>query len=95
MTKIERVENYLFEFFENDIYEFEMFYRTTDEQRNEGIFRLNNGNEILIFLSNVHSNISQYLRSEKLIPHRFTTPNDLLAFLQNFKNYIIKKKVFC
>ncbi|WP_111309768.1 PD-(D/E)XK nuclease domain-containing protein [Confluentibacter sediminis] len=88
MNKIERVEKYLFDFFENNIHDFDLFYRTTNEQRNEGIYRLENGNEILDFLFNVHSNIYENLKFKKLIPSRFTTPNDLLVFLRNFKKYI-------
>jgi hypothetical protein len=93
MTKIERIENYLFDFLKENIYEFDMFYRTTVEQKNEGIYRLDNGGQILDFLNNVHSNISEHLSSKKLIPNRFTTPDDLLIFLQNFKNFIIENSI--
>lgn len=91
MTKLNRIENYLYDFFENNIYDFDLFFRTTYEQRREGIYKLENGSEILDFLNNVHSNIENKLKYPKLVPHRFTTPEDLLQYLNNLKTYIENK----
>lgn len=73
MTKIERVEQYLHEFFTYKIFEFNDIYRAVYDQRDVGIYILPKGNEILNFLTNIHSNIEN-LSFERLIPHRFATP---------------------
>lgn len=91
MTKLNRIENYLNDFFENNIYDFDMFYRTTYEQRQQGIYKLENGSIILDFLNDVHSNIEDKLKYPNLVPHRFTTPDDLLCYLSSLKKYIVNK----
>lgn len=90
MTKLVRIEQYLYEFFEYNISDFNFFYQTTYDQRQSGVYKLENGNYILDFLSNVNSNIEERLKFSKLVPGSFTTPNELLDFLQNFKLYIDK-----
>lgn len=84
MTKIERIEQYLHEFFTYNIFEFTDFYRAVSEQRELGIYRLPKGDEILNFLNNIHFNIEENLNFERLIPHRFATPQNLLFYLQRF-----------
>jgi len=91
MSKINRIETYLNDFFENNISEFTQFYQTTYEQRQEGIYRLENGAQILDFLNDVYGNVSERLRHNPLVPHRFTTPDELLSFLRSFKDYIVSK----
>lgn len=84
MTKIERIEHYLHEFFNYNIFEFTDFYRAVSEQKEFGIYRLPKGAEIFDFLNNVHSNIEEKLNFKRLIPHRFATPQNLLFYLQRF-----------
>lgn len=91
MTKIKRIEDYLYSFINNNIWEFDSFYRSTSEQRNYGIYKLENGSSILDFLGDLHYNIYEYLNFTRLIPDRFTTPEDLLQYLDSLKNYILKK----
>lgn len=93
MTKLERIENYLHDFFEHNIFEFDHFYETTYAQRREGIYKLQNGDRIMNFLDDLHGNISERLNFHRLVPHRFTTPADLLSFLNAFKHEIIRKSV--
>jgi len=88
MTKLNRIEDYLYDFFENNIFELNLFFQTTYEQREWGIYKLDRGNEILDFLNNVNANIEERLRFPKLVPSRFTTPGDLLNFLRLFKVYL-------
>lgn len=91
MTKTNRIETYLNDFFEHNIFEFDLFYQTTNEQRQEGIYKLENGSQILDFLNDVHANITQRLQHNPLIPHRFTTPDELLSYLKSFRDYIVSK----
>ncbi|AZA53764.1 PD-(D/E)XK nuclease domain-containing protein [Chryseobacterium sp. G0201] len=84
MTKIERVEQYLHEFFTYNIFELNDFYRAVYDQRDVGIYLLPKGNEILDFLINIYLNIEENLNFERLIPHRFATPQNLLYYLQRF-----------
>ena len=88
MTKIEKIEEYLYNFFKYNFYEFEDFYRTTYDQRKEGIYQIDNGSSIMDFLNDIHSNIEENLKFPKLIPHRFATPENLLCYLKNFLKYI-------
>ncbi|GEC79698.1 PD-(D/E)XK nuclease domain-containing protein [Flavobacterium aquatile] len=90
MTRLNRIETYLNDFLENNIFELDLFYRTTQEQRQWGIYKLENGAEILDFLNSVNSNIEEHLKYPSLVPNRFTTPDELLTFLKNFKEYIEK-----
>jgi PD-(D/E)XK nuclease superfamily len=91
MNKINRVENYLNDFFNHNIFEFDLFCETTNEQRREGIYKLENGAQILDFLNDVHGNITERLRHNPLVPHRFTTPNELLFYLKCFRDVIVSK----
>lgn len=91
MTKIKRIETYLNDFFENNIIEFDLFCQSTNDQRQEGIYKLDNGSNILDFLNQVHGNISEKLRCNTLIPHRFTTPDELLYYLKSFRDYIASR----
>lgn len=88
MTKIKRIEKYLNDFLEYNIHELDLFYSSTYKQRHYGIYRLENGTEILDFLNNINSNIEEKLKFPNLVPHRFATPEDLLHFLQRLKTYI-------
>jgi len=88
MNKVERIEKYLHEFVTYNFFELEDFYRNVYNQRREGIYLLPKGNEILDFLNNIHSNLQDKLNFERLIPHRFATPENLLYFLRCMIEYI-------
>lgn len=91
MTKVNRIEEYLYRFINNNIWEFDSFYRSTSEQRHYGIYKFENGSLILDFIGDLHNNIYEYLNFERLIPDRFTTPEELIQYLRNFRAYIISK----
>ncbi|OXA74777.1 hypothetical protein B0A56_12240 [Flavobacterium columnare NBRC 100251 = ATCC 23463] len=94
MTKVERIESYLYNFFNNNIFDLELFYiYTSKDRRNEftGIYRLERGNEILDFIFTMHSIIKDDLNFKRLIPDRFVDADELLQFLINFKKIILEK----
>lgn len=92
MNKIERIETYLHEFFKYNIFEFDIFYKSVYEQKEVGIYLLENGDGLMDFLRNIYSNIEEHLNFERLIPHRFATPQQLLHFLENFIKYINQER---
>lgn len=92
MNKIERIETYLHEFFTYNIPEFSTFYIHIETHKHTGIYHLENGGDLMDFLRSIHSNIEENLNFERLIPHRFPTPLNLLVFLENCIKYINEKR---
>lgn len=88
MNKIERIEIYLQEFFINNISGFNDFYIDVETHKHIGIYLLKNGGDLMDFLRSIYCNIEEHLNFERLIPHRFATPQHLLDFLENFIKYI-------
>lgn len=94
MTKIERVENYLNDFFTYNFYDFKDFYRTTYDQRNEGVYRLEKGAEIMDYINHIQSNVEENLDFPKLVPHRFATPEKLLFYLNALNKFVLHEGKF-
>jgi len=88
MTKIEKVEKYIRDFFAQRFDNIDFFYRTTHQQRTWGIYKLKRGTELMDFVISIHGNVEENLYFEHLIPHKFVTPDRLFAFLDSFKKYI-------
>jgi len=89
--KFKQIEKYLFDFFSNRFEDFDNFYRTTHRDRNVqnyGIYALKDGNKLMDFLNSIHGNIEDQFYFEKLIPHKFVTPEALLMTLEHFKRYL-------
>lgn len=92
MNKIDRIEKYLFEFFQSRWEDFEMFYRSVRAERHSGIYQLKDGDELLNFLDSIHGNIQDQYFYKKLIPQQFTTPDALFRSLRIFKKYLLEKR---
>jgi hypothetical protein len=88
MTNIERVENYLYRFFEARFDDFDDFYRNTHQERRSGIYNLKDGSDLMDYLHNIHGNIENIYFSEKLVPEKFATPDLLFQSLNIFKAYL-------
>lgn len=88
MSKVKRIEKYLFEFFSNRFEDFDMFYRSTHRDRHTGIYNLKDGNRIMDFIISIHSNIEDHFYYEHLVPHKFATPDALFRSLDLFKKYL-------
>ena len=88
MDKIKRIEKYLFEFFSSRYENIDLFYRSTHEQRQWGIYQLKDGNLLMDFIISIHGNIEEQFYYEKLIPQKFASPEALLASLEGFKKYL-------
>ena len=88
MDKIKRIEKYLFDFFENRFEDLDGFYWSTHRDRQYGIYKLKDGNFLMDFLMDIHSNIGELYYSKNLIPHKFVTPEALLTSLDFFKKHL-------
>ena len=90
MNKIQRVEKYIYEFFANRFEQYDSFYRSTHRDRTYGVYKLNDGTKVMDLIMSIHGNIEDLFYYEKLIPHKFTTPESLFSSLNAFKEYLIK-----
>lgn len=88
MDKINRIEKYLFDFFSSRFDQIDSFYRSTHRDRQYGIYRLKEGNQLMDFIMSIHANIEELFYATKLIPQNFATPEVLLSALQRFKEYL-------
>lgn len=94
MNKIKRLEKYLFDFFSSRFEDLDDFYRVTYRDRHYGIYKLKQGNKLLDFLISIYSNIQEQFFFEKLIPHKFATPEALLTALSSFKKYLNDNQIY-
>lgn len=90
MDKIKRIEKYLFDFFSNRFEDLDEFCKSTSRDRQWGIYKLQNGNNLLDFLSSIYGNIEAQYYFKNLIPHKFVTPEALLSSLEAFKEFLNK-----
>ncbi|WP_316818434.1 PD-(D/E)XK nuclease domain-containing protein [Pedobacter nyackensis] len=88
MNKIETLEKYISDFFSTRYEDINYFYKTTHQNRQHEIYKLKKGTRLMDFVISIHSNIEDNLYAERLIPHKFVTPERLFNFLANFKTYL-------
>lgn len=94
MSKIERLEKYLFDFFSSRFVDLCHFYRSTQRDRIYGIFKLKDGNKLMDLLGNIQSNIEEQYFLKPLIPAKFATPEALLTSFGYFKDYLNDNQVY-
>jgi Holliday junction resolvase-like predicted endonuclease len=88
MNKIETLEKYISDFFSTRYEDINYFYKTAHQNRQHEMYKLKKGTSLMDFVINIHSNIEDNLCAERLIPHKFVTPERLFNFLANFKTYL-------
>lgn len=88
MSKIKRIEKYLFEFFDNRFEHLDVFYRSVHRDREYGVYKLKNGNQLMDVIISIHACIEDEYYSKRLIPHKFVTLESLILSLDNFKKYL-------
>ena len=67
------------------------FYDNTFQERRNGIYRLNGGEELMSLLNDIMGNIEDHLYFEDnthIIPSRFSSIPQLLQFLESFNNHL-------
>lgn len=94
MNKIVKIEKYIKEFFSTRYDDYKMFYKDESQHRRVGIYQLKNGTDLMDFLNSIMGNIEDKLYTGKLVPQQFATPEHLLGFLQNFKDYLNKNQKY-
>lgn len=94
MTKINRVEEYLHNFFTYNFYDFKDFYRSTYDQRHLGVYTLEKGSEIMDYMNSISSIVEENLDFPKLVPQRFATPEKLLFYLNSFNEFMLTEGKF-
>ena len=87
-TSINRIEEYIFDFFSSRIENLNMSYYSVSQSRQTGIYLLKNGAKIMDLFNSIHGNITEKFYSKRLIPHQFSTPEDLFNSLNAFKEYL-------
>ena len=88
MNRIKRVEQYLFDFFSTRFEYIDLVYKTTHRDRHTGVYLLESGTKLMDFLISIHNEIEEYFYFEKLIPHKFASPEALFLRLSYFKKYL-------
>lgn len=88
MNKVAKIERYIKEFFSTRYSDYRMFYEDESKHRRVGIYQLKHGTDLMDFLNNIMGNIEEHMYVGKLVPQYFATPEHLLNFLKNFKNYL-------
>lgn len=88
MQKVNRIETYINDFFASRWQNYQMFYRDVNDNRRYGIYQLKRGSDLMDMLNNIMGNIEEKLYSEKLVPHIFATPQNLLSYLSSFKEHL-------
>ncbi|WP_442591934.1 PD-(D/E)XK nuclease domain-containing protein [Pedobacter sp. AW31-3R] len=92
MTKIEKLEKYISDFFSERYEDIDIFYWTTHKNRHYDIYKLEQGTKLMDFVIGIHGNIQDNLNAKHLIPHKFVTPDRLFNFLTAFKAYLNDKQ---
>ena len=68
-----------------------IIYYGIHRNRHHGIYLHEDGNEILDVLHDIHGNVTDHFVSKDIIPLRFSSPHQLLIFLDNFRAYCKEK----
>lgn len=88
MNELKRIEKYIFDFFSNRYEHIDIFFRSTHRDRHTGIYTLIDGPKIMDLIMSIHGNIQEQYFSEKLVPHKFSTPDALFRSLDLFKKFL-------
>lgn len=68
-----------------------IIYYGIHRNRHHGIYLHEDGNKILDVLHDIHGNVTDHFVSKNIIPLRFSSPHQLLIFLDNFRAYCKEK----
>lgn len=88
MNKIERVEEYIYEFFKSRYEFYTMFYYSVHKHRKDEIYLLENGNLLMDLITSIHGSVEEQFFSKKLIPNNFASPDSLFFTLNELKKYL-------
>lgn len=92
MSKLKTVTTYIEDFLSTRLYLYQDYFRDEIEHKKTGISTIDNGNQVLDFLTAIIGNLNDYLNSSKLVPFVFPSYKDLIIFLVNFKDFLESKQ---
>lgn len=91
VDKEKELNNYIREWIDARYCDWSTFYHDVQINKRSGIYLLKRGCELFDFLSNIVANIEEHLIAGKschIIPSKFSSIDQFLCFVRNFKQYI-------
>lgn len=91
VDKEKELNDYIREWIDARYCDWSTFYHDVQINKRSGIYLLNRGCELFDFLFNIISNIEEHLIAEEsnhIIPSKFSSIDQFLCFVRNFKQYI-------
>lgn len=95
IAKEKEINAYLEEWLSSRFPEWDSFYHDVMRNRRNGAYLLKDGEKICDLLNSIQGNLEEHLAFssvEHIIPSRFSSIDQLLQFLQNFKRYLISER---
>lgn len=94
-VKEKEINVYLEEWLSSRFPEWDSFYHDVMRNRRNGAYLLKDGEKICDLLNSIQGNLEEHLAyssAEHIIPSRFSSIDQLLQFLQNFKRYLVRER---
>ena len=91
VDKEKELNDYIREWIDARYYDWSTFYHDVQINKRSGIYQLKKGGELFDYLSNIVANIEEHLIAGKschIIPSKFSSIDQFLCFVRNFKQYI-------
>lgn len=91
VDKEKELNDYIREWIDVRYYDWSTFYHDVQINKRIGIYQLKKGGELFDYLSNIVANIEEHLIAGKschIIPSKFSSIDQFLCFVKNFKQYI-------
>ena len=91
VDKEKELNDYIREWIDARYYDWSTFYHDVQINKRSGIYQLKKGGELFEYLSNIVANIEEHLIAGKschIIPSKFSSIDQFLCFVRNFKQYI-------
>lgn len=95
INKEKEINEYFEEWLSSRLPEWDSFFYDVMRNRRNGAYLLKDGEKICDLLNSIQGNLEEHLAyssAEHIIPSRFSSIDQLLQFLQNFKRYLVRKR---
>lgn len=91
VDKEKELNDYIREWIDARYSDWSTFYHDVQINKRSGIYQLKEGGELFDYLFNIVANIEEHLIAGKschIIPSKFSSIDQFLSFVRNFKQYI-------
>lgn len=95
INKEKEINEYFEEWLSSRLPEWDSFFYDVMRNRRNGAYLLKDGEKICDLLNSIQGNLEEHLAcssAEHIIPSRFSSIDQLLQFLQNFKRYLVRER---